>query len=412
MAYARARRLARAIPLVRARYAAHEAACREKLAHGVRLRVAFLVCDVSMFSAEPVFIKMKDDPRFDCFIAVVPRITRGEAFLRDTYAKTLGTLRPRYGEAVRALYNLDTKTCEGLTGRADVVFTSILYFGQSFEQFNAAALSEFALVAHIPYGYGGPLAVDLRRTVYLPELSLFWKTFLPNESVRAIWAHANPVLEPSLVVAGYAKMDRLAGFASGTGRRTVIISPHHTLTDDAGKNGLALSNFLRYADFFLELPRRFPDIHFVFRPHPLLFPRLATKEWWGAERTEAYRARMASFPNVEFQQGGDYFATFAESSALVHDCGSFVGEYMYTGRPQCYMLRDASTLEREFTSLGQAILDCNYPVYDERGIEEFLRTVVLGGRDAKAEARRSLARTQICAYHPCAAERVVKELFP
>ena len=137
MAYARARRLARAIPLVRARYAAHEAACREKLAHGVRLRVAFLVCDVSMFSAEPVFIKMKDDPRFDCFIAVVPRITRGEAFLRDTYAKTLGTLRPRYGEAVRALYNLDTKTCEGLTGRADVVFTSILYFGQSFEQFNA-----------------------------------------------------------------------------------------------------------------------------------------------------------------------------------------------------------------------------------------------------------------------------------
>ena len=412
MAAARERRLAREIPLVRARYAVHEAACREKLAQGGRLRVAFLVCDVSMFSAEPVFVKMKDDPRFDCFVAVVPRITRGEAFLRDTYAKALETLRPRYGDAVHALYNPDAKTCEGLAGRADIVFTSILYFGQSFECFNAVALSEFALVAHIPYGYGGPLATDLRRTVFLPELSLFWKTFLANESVKTIWSNANPVLEPSFVVAGYAKMDRLADFAPGTGRHTVILSPHHTLADDDGANGLALSNFLRYADFFLELPRRFPEIRFVFRPHPLLFPRLATKEWWGAEKTDAYRAKMASFPNVEFQQGGDYFATFAESSALIHDCGSFVGEYMYTGKPQCYMLRDASTREREFTSLGQAILDCNYPVYDEQGIEEFIRKVVLGGQDPKADARRDLARTRVCTYHPCAAERVVKELFP
>ena len=414
MAAARARSLDRMLPVVRARYAAHEAACREKLARGERLRVAFLVCDVSMFSAEPVFAKMRDDPRFDCFIAVVPRVTRGEDFLRETYAKALETLRPRYGDAVRALYDLDTRSCEGLEGRADVVFTSIVYSGQSFDRFNAATLSEFALVAYIPYGYGGPLTTDLRRTVFLPEQVLFWKTFIANEAVRADWARANPVLEPSLVVAGFAKMDRLADFAPAAGRRTVILSPHHTLTKvkDGETDGLALSNFIRYADFFLELPQRFPEIRFVFRPHPLLFPRLATNEWWGGEKTDAYRKKMESFSNVEFQQGGDYFATFAESSALVHDCGSFVGEYTYTEKPQCYMLRDASVLEREFTPLGQAILDCNYPVYDERGIEDFLRTVVLGGTDPKAAERRRLARARVCTFHPHAAEKVVKELFP
>ena len=414
MAAARARRLECILPAVRARYAAHEAACRGKLARGERLRVAFLVCDVSMFSAEPVFAKMRDDPRFDCFIAVVPRITRGEAFLRETYAKALETLQPRYGDAVRALYDPEAKTCQGLEGRADLVFTSIVYSGQSFERFNAAALSEFALVAYIPYGYGGPLTTDLRRTVFLPEQVLFWKTFLANESVRADWARANPVLEPSLTVAGFAKMDRLADFAPAAGRKTVILSPHHTLAKGTGgeADGLELSNFLRYADFFLKLVQVFPEIHFVFRPHPLLFPRLATREWWGPEKTAAYREKMESFPNVEFQQGGDYFATFAESSALVHDCGSFVGEYTYTEKPQCYMLRDASVLEREFTPLGRAILDCNYPVYDERGIEDFLRTVVLGGADPKAAARRRLARERVCTFHPHAAEQVVKELFP
>ena len=103
MAAAREHRLARVLPVVRARYAAHETACREKLARGERLRVAFLVCDASMFSGESVFLKMREDPRYDCFIAVAPRVTRGEDFLRDTLKKTVGELDKRYPQAVRAL---------------------------------------------------------------------------------------------------------------------------------------------------------------------------------------------------------------------------------------------------------------------------------------------------------------------
>ena len=93
---ARDARTARLVPIVRARYAVHEQTCRDKLARGERLRVAFLVCDASMFSAEPVFQAMVDDARFEPFIAIVPRVTRGEAFLRETLAKTLETLAPRY----------------------------------------------------------------------------------------------------------------------------------------------------------------------------------------------------------------------------------------------------------------------------------------------------------------------------
>ena len=51
---ARDARSARLVPIVRARYAVHEQTCRDTLARGGRLRVAFLVCDASMFSAEPV----------------------------------------------------------------------------------------------------------------------------------------------------------------------------------------------------------------------------------------------------------------------------------------------------------------------------------------------------------------------
>ena len=78
---ARDARTARLVPIMRARYAAHEQTCRDKLARGERLRVAFLVCDASMFSAEPVFQAMVDDARFDPFLAVVPRRPKGPSVI-------------------------------------------------------------------------------------------------------------------------------------------------------------------------------------------------------------------------------------------------------------------------------------------------------------------------------------------
>ena len=410
MAQARERRLARTLPVAEARYAEHEAACREKLARGEKIRVAFLVCDASMFSAEPVFAKMKDDPHFDCFIAVVPRVTRGEAFLRATYAKAMDTLRPRYGEAVRALYDPDTKKCEGLEGQADVVFTSIVYEDQSLPQFTTDAMSAYALVVAISYGYSGLFKNNVRNTIFLPNVVLSWRFVLSNRDTLEEWTSHNPMLARNAVVCGYAKMDRYenarkaAEGQKAEGRR-VLICPHHSIERDT--DGLRLSTFLAFADFFARLPGLYPDVKFVFRPHPLLFPRLRTGKWWGEERTAAYERKMESYPNVEFQRGGDYFRTFAESDALIHDCGSFLAEYFYTGRPQCYLLADEETAGREFLPFGRKLLDATYRASSEKEVTDFIDRVVLGGDDPLAARRDELARNSVCIHYPNAAACVV-----
>ena len=410
MAAARERRLARALPVVRARYAAHEAACREKLARGERLRVAFLVCDASMFSAEPVFVRMKADPRFECFIAVVPRVTRGEAFLRQTYAKALETLRPRYGDAVRALYDPDAKNCEGLEGRTDVVFTSIVYEDQSLPSFATEAMSAYALVVAISYGYSGLFVNNVRKTIFLPNIVLAWRFVLSNPDTLGEWTRHNPLLKRNAVVCGYAKMDRFEDVRAvpagrGAGEKRILICPHHSIERDT--DGLRLSTFLSFADFFLRLPGLYPDVKFVFRPHPLLFARLRTGKWWGAERTDAYERKMESYPNVEFQRGGDYFRAFADSDALIHDGGSFLAEYFYTGRPQCYLLVDEETAVREFLPFGRKLLDATYRASSERDITDFIDRVVLGGDDPLAARREELARTSVCIHYPNAAACVV-----
>ena len=400
--------LAKAVPAVRARYAGHLRACRERLAAGKRLRVCFLVCDASMFSAEPVYLAMRGDARFEPFVAVVPRVSRGERFLRETLAKTMDVLTARY-PGVRSLYDPDTKAARPLEGLADVVFTSIVYDDQTLERYTALPLSRFALVACIPYGYGGQLLSDVRRTIFLPQFAFFWRLFVANPDTLALWKGANRLLADSLAVSGYPKMDRLAETRIRPDRpRTILVCPHHTLARTG--DGLALSNFLRYADFFLSLPKEFPAVRFVFRPHPLLFPRLATPAWWGEARAEAYRRAMAAQPNVEFQQGGDYFDAFVNSDAMIHDCGSFLAEYFYTGHPQCYVLEDASVVDREFTPFGKKLLRHVDRAFSEDDVREFVRRVLDGTAGGGASAREAFAREEVFLFHPHAAGGVIGEL--
>ena len=420
MAQARETRLTQTLPRIRARSAEHVASCAAKLARGEKISVAFLVCDASMFSGESVYQKMKEDPRFTCSIVVAPRVTRGEAFLRETLAKTMKTLGARYGEAVQALYDPDTHEAKPLD--ADLVFSTILYEDQTLPAYTTEKLSERALVAILYYGYGGLFISNEQKTPFLPNVVFAWRYFVSNEATRAMNAAKNPLLD-NMVVAGYCKMDRIevekvkceklnasaAGAGTDSRRKKVIICPHHTI--DKAADGLALSTFLTHADLFLKLPEMFPEIDFVFRPHPLLFPRLATAKWWGEAKTEAYRAKMCAFANVEFQQGGDYFASFVDSDAMIHDCGSFLAEYFYTGHPQCYLLDSEKTVAEQFLPFSRTLLDFAHKAFTGDEIVAFIREVVLKGNDPDKATRDAFAAKEVCVNHPHATDAVISTVL-
>ena len=399
--------MARLVPVVRARYAEHARRVRDLLARGERVRVAFLVCDASMFSGESVYRRLKDDPRFDCFIAVAPRVTRGEAFLRETLAKTVATLAARYGAAVRPLYDPDTRAAQPLD--ADLVYSTVLYEDQTLPDYTTERLSARALVAVLYYGYGGLFCSNEKKTPFLPNIVLAWRYFVSNAATREMNARRNPLLAENTVVSGYCKMDRLAELmpsrdAATPRRKKIVVCPHHSI--DRAADGLSLSSFLKNADLLLKLPTLFPEIDFVFRPHPLLFARLATPKWWGEAKTAAYAAQMEAYPNVEFQRGGDYFATFAQSDALIHDCGSFLAEYFYTGRPQCYLLAD-DQVEEQFLPFSRRLAEHVTRARTDEDVLAFIRRVVLAGDDPDAAARRAFAAREVCVNYPHATDAVI-----
>jgi hypothetical protein len=414
---ARKKRILGVLPAVRENQRRALLACRRLLASGRRPKVAFLVCDASMFTAEPVFEKMRSDPAYDCFIAVVPRFTNAggsvkdrfagsQAYFRENLKKTFTGLQARYGGNVRRFFDAETGRAESLEGEADIVFTSIIYEDQTCAEFTVEAMSRYALVALTSYSYSGLFKYNLEHSIFLPNIVFAWKFFVSDPYTLELWTAANPCLKENIELSGYVKMDRLAEFAGREKppRKKIIIAPHHTLTKDT--DGLNLSNFLRLSDFFLRLPTLYPEVDFVFRPHPLLFPRLSTGRWWGEDRTRRYREAMAAHPNVEFQQGGDYFETFARSDALIHDCGSFLAEYFYTSRPQCYILEKGA--EKQFLPFGRRLLEHVYISREERDILKFIDNVVLAGNDSMEADRKRFAETSVCCYYPHAADRILQ----
>lgn len=394
------------LPAWRAHYDALAQVYGERVRRGGKLNVLFIVLDVSMFSGEPVFARMIDSAEFEPTILIVPDVMRESAFATRRAEKARRILAARYGERV-VVYADDPAHGEALIAGAQLAFTSNPYPDQTVPSCGARELGRHALVVYLSYSYSGYLMVNVRRLVGRPELSLMWRIMHSNAEAVRHWASGNPHLAPILMVTGYAKMDRFETLPPPEphARKKIILSPHHSI--DAVSDGLTLSNFLRYADFFLSLPDRYPQIDFVFRPHPLLRERLERAGWWGPEKTAAWFDAMAAKANVEYQDGGDYFRTFAEADALIHDCGSFLPEYYYTRKPQCYMLKDEAQRQREFSAFGRRLLDGTYQAYTEADIVTFIERTVLGGDDPLAPARQVLAETEVCINYPDVTGRII-----
>lgn len=373
-----------------------------------RLRVAFLVVYDSVFPAEAVYRKMRESRVFEPVLYVIPDTLRGEQNMLTQMFKTCKSLQEKYGKVILP-YDLEHKTFAAIEDDFDIFCTANPYDSMTHLNYSVRHLTieRGKLSFYINYGYPG--VVYGREVFSRQAMSLMWKYFIESEALLPEYRRHEILYGRNTEIVGYPKMDALAQCRIDTERtfKRVIIAPHHTIDDAVS---LHISNFLVFADFFLELPARYPEIQFVFRPHPMLFTKLADDKFWGREKAEKYLAQMQAFPNVEYQDGGDYFETFANADGIIHDCSSFLTEWMYTEKPGCYLLRNRESIEEQFMPAGQAVLDLYYQAFCREDIIRFLEDVVLRGEDPLKEKRESYVRRHIKVNYPDAAGRIVSYL--
>ena len=393
--------------LAYSRYPAKIRAIRKVYRSTKKMKVAFLVLFNGVFPFRAVFEKMCTDSHFDPWIIVIPNATRTREYQQKKYSEAFHDLSQQYGNRVLHGYDWEKEKILELHEDFQIVFFNNPYDQLVHREHGAKYFAHRnVLMLYANYGFAALKYWD--EVIGTEFFNSMWKVCVETEGNLEYLKQHELLQGKNGLVTGYLKMDSFANYQpSGKKRKMVLICPHHTVW---GWNKLNISNFLTYADLFIELPKKFPELDFVFRPHPLLFDNLVANKIWTEEQVETYLARLLASPNMTYDKSGDYFQTFCDSDAMIHDCGSFIGEYLFTEKPCCYLLKSEEQVSETLLPLGQACMEQYYHASRAEEIERFIQDVVIEGHDPLKEQREAFSRTVLKKYYPFAADRIIQEI--
>lgn len=370
-----------------------------------KLKVGFYVEYDASFSAYELFKLMLEDKfNFSPKIVIIPDVTRGKDNLINQYKHTKEYFIKLYGaENILDGYDINTDAYLDLSDQFDIINLANPYDFMVHKYHSIRYLcTKNVLTFYISYGCM-PDNYGCKKIMPLLEMSLFWKVFADNRISYKDYKKNELASGRNVVCYGYAKMDSLAKIPIiPHDKKTIIIAVHHTVNNPE----LPLSTFLLYSDFILELPKKYPDINFIFRPHPLLFVNLLNDNIWTNEQIDEYKQKLDK-NGITYSSGGNYFDIFANSDAIIHDCSSFLVEYLYTGKPCCFMAK--SNYKKVFSKLGFACLKNYYMAFNKQQIIDFIDEVIINGIDVKKASRIKFAEKHLKLNYPDVSKIILQD---
>lgn len=372
------------------------------------IKVAFIVIFDSVFPYRTILEIMLKDSDFDPYIIVAPPVSRSFKYQMDVSKKTFESYHNAYGERVLMGYDELSDSFLELKDEYPIVFFSNPYKNlvNGFHYIDYF-LDKDVLTVYANYGYAVLKYWD--EVISTDFYNKVWKICLETDSNLEYLKKKQLIKGLNGMVTGYFKADTFIKKSSNviSGKKMIIISPHHTVW---GWKSLNISNFLKYYDFFVELPKIFPDIEFVFRPHPLLFSNLVAYKIWSQKQIDNYLTRLLSSPNITYDVSSDYSDLFSRSDAIIHDCGSFIGEYLFMKKPCCYMIKSLEKTMEGLVPLGQECMKVYYHAMSKEDILNFIEDVVINGNDPLKENRDTFVDNTLSVINPNASSNFVKYL--
>jgi hypothetical protein len=381
---------------------------RVKIKSKQKIPVAFFVIYDSVFPAKFLFEKMLNDDTFDPVIIVIPDVLRGEENMFQQVEKSYQTFIALYGnKKVLRGYIKETNNFIDYSDQFDIFCFCNPYDTMTHSFFKMGYLrSKKVLTFLLEYGH---LITNFysNEVIKSPIMNSFWKIFTESKYSYNEYKMNQGIKGKNVVISGFYNFEKYRGINKiPRQRKRIIIAPHHTIIKN---NDLNLSNFLEYAEFFLKLPEIYPDIDFIFRPHPLLFVNLKKDDVWGKEKTDAWLNNLLKNKNVSYSDGGDFNEILIDSDAMIHDCGGFIIDYLFTTYPCCYMQKKDRTIDAEFTLFPKQCLKQYYKAYEEEDIKDFIDNVVIRNNDPLKTKRNEFYHKNLYQEHD-ASEKILLDI--
>lgn len=376
------------INLMQIRYRHHIALVRIRKSN--KIKVAFFLIHEAVWKYEGIYRLMANDSRFDPIVVICPYTGHGEEnMLRDMNQAYNSFLVNGYN--VKRTYNEETKKWLDVKNevKPDIVFFTNPHKLTKDEYYITNYLD--CLTCYVPYAF---VVIHLLQDHYNQSFHNFlWKAFYETEMHKKFAVKYAFNKGKNVIVTGYPGIDKLIDSKyipkdiwkiKDRKLKRIIWAPHHTIDDD--KSNLSYSNFIRYHQFMIDLAEKYyGKIQIAFKPHPILFEKLVQHEDWGKEKTEAYYLQWGNMKNGQLEVSS-YDDLFLTSDAMIHDSASFMVEYLYTGKPVAFTVRDIN-IEDRFNDFGKMVYKHLYKLNNESDIIDFIERVVFQEQDSMKNER-------------------------
>lgn len=360
------------------------------------IKCVFFALYDSVWKYDKVYQLMAESSRFDPLILVCPVVKYGREDMLNKMEECYSFFY-RKGYKVIKSYNdrTDTYINVPIDINPDVILYTNPYDGLIDSRYFISNFKDI-LTIYVPYSLNNSCAFDANYNMILHNL--LWRYYLPtqyhlNYSIQ--YARNKGV---NSVISGYPGIEPLIDnhipsehdwkVKLNTQVKRIIWAPHHTI-EPAGV--VYYSCFIRYCDFMIEMAIKYKDkVQFVFKPHPFLRNKLYAK--WGYKRTDDYYLKWTQLPNTNINEG-DYEDLFITSDAMIHDSGSFIGEYLYVNKPVMRTLNEVEESEK-MNDFAMECLSNHYFARNEEDIEHFIQNVI-NGIDPLKEQRTKFVQEKL-----------------
>lgn len=382
---------------------------RRKLTESQRIIVAFLVYNPAIWKYENLYRLFERDDRFlpTIIISVIKDDNPGVAFKTNL---EFFSQDHNVFEGNEATYKSHINFHKSLN--PDIVVTSSPYDSSFHRNFRSYKLLKY-LTIYAQYGINtsNNHFVDINT-----HNNLLWKYFVESQFHLGLykkWVKEDFKIGYNFIYCGYIGADEIKHlsydriFKKFNNRKLVIWAPHWSI--DKRIKELNISTFLDYFLIMIEIAEQYiSEIDFVLKPHPNLRNLLIKEEFWGVEKTNQYYDKWHRGVNTSLVDG-NYIDLFNESDAIIHDSGAFIVEYLYTGKPAGYLLKDNFDLEF-YNDFGKEALKSYHLIKNKNDIVIFLDNLLFD-EDTKFTQRERFYNQYLIEHHHNASENVYKYIL-
>ena len=374
---------------------------REANADERTIKVAFILYELPFWKNEALFKAMQEDSHFTpAFWISDPFYVADEEIRKD--------IRNQCNEYVQKnnFLHFDDLSLEELreTFSPDFIFVFQPY--SSSIPFEIKELKK-ELPCFIPYCYSNSEGAWLygdRKIRYFYRYYLE-SSYIQGEARKYMKNKARNTRVSGLPMATWLLNTRIK--RDNNDRKCIIWAPHWTVGLNENRT-LNLSTFLIIGEAMLDIVKKYKDrIDFVFKPHPKLKRELYTTPGWGKERSDDYYRAWQEGENTRIEDGS-YTELFAQSDAMIHDCGSFILEYLLMDKPCMYMMRP-ETLS-QFNRSTKEALNCYEKGSTPEDIEKFIQSV-LAGNDPMSAKRQAFIHSYLLPNNQSPVQNIIEDLL-